>query len=116
MRFLSTFILLIFSTAMVLAAEGASPYYVPPGQLNASIQVMNLGLANIIGLFGNATGGFSYNEQAKSISNLRCAVDATSIVSNSTDNQNDLANLLGVSQYPEIRFTAPDTVTFTDNR
>jgi polyisoprenoid-binding protein YceI len=115
MRFLLALILLFFAPG-AFAAESGGLYYVPPGQFTASMQVMNLGLANIIGLFGNATGSFTYDDQAKSISNLRLAVDATSLVSSNSENQNALANLLDVSQYQEIRFTALDAVTFADNK
>lgn len=116
MRFLIVSFLMLFSLGTASAADMAAKYYVPPGQLNASIQVMNQGMANIIGLFSNATGSFNYDDSSKTLSNLKLAVDTTSIVSGSADNKTDLSNLLEVSQYPEIRFTVPDNMTFADNK
>lgn len=112
MRILFAFLLMLLP-ASAFAAEPAL-YYVPPGQLNVSMQVMKLGLSNVTALFGIATGSFHYDTQAKTLNTLRAAIDTTSIVSNTTDNQTALSNLLGATQYPEIRFTALDNVTFAD--
>src|SRR5579864_3967541 len=98
------------------AEESPAAYYVPPPQFSAALQVMDLGFANVFALFQNATGSFSFNETDKSLSHLRLALDATSLMSSNSGSQRDLANLLGIMQYPEIRITAPDSVTFTDGK
>ena len=76
MRVVLTLILLLFP-AVAMASEDPATYYVPPGQFNAVMQIMDLGLANIFGFFRNATGSFEFDETTKSISTLRVAVDAT---------------------------------------
>lgn len=99
------------------AAHAASAtYYVPPAQFNSMIEVMDLGFSNIFGLFRNATASFSFDESTKALSNLRIALDAGSLVGANSSGQSALATMLGAFQYPEIRVTAPDSVTFTDNK
>jgi polyisoprenoid-binding protein YceI len=98
------------------AAENPSSYYVPPAQFNAALQVMDLGFANVFALFQNATASFDFDEGEKTLSHLRIAIDATSLSAGNVEAQNDLASLLGIMQYNEIRITAPDTVTFTDGK
>lgn len=106
----------MFSGAAVAADNAPVPYYVPPPQFNAAIQIMNLGFANMFGLFRNATGSFLFDEGSKSISRLRLAIDAASVMSNHPESQNDLANLFGITQYPEISITAPESVVLTDGK
>ena len=97
------------------AAE-TSTYYIPPSQFNAVIEVMDNGFANIFGLFRSATGNFAFDETTKSLSNLKIALDTTSLIASNNDSQRDLANLLSSFQNPELRITAGDTVVFTDNK
>lgn len=114
-----TFLLFIFlavSSAAYAADDTTAHYYIPPAQFNAALQVMDLGFANVFGLIRNATGSFDFDSAAKSISHVRLALDASSLMASSPENQNDLAAMLAVTQYPEIGFTAPDSVTFTDNK
>lgn len=112
-RLLALLLLLPFGAA---AEESPANYYVPPPQFSAALQVMDLGFANVFALFQNATGSFSFNETDKSLSHLRLALDAASLTSGNSGSQRDLANLLGIMQYPEIRITAPDSVTFADGK
>jgi polyisoprenoid-binding protein YceI len=98
------------------AEEPPASYYVPPPQFSAALQVMELGFANIFALFQNATGSFNYSDADKSLSHLRLALDATSLMSSNGASQRDIANLLGIMQYPEIRISAPDSVTFADGK
>ncbi|MFY9288502.1 MAG: YceI family protein [Alphaproteobacteria bacterium] len=98
------------------AADNSETYYVPAPQLNAALQIMDMGFSHIFALFRNATGSFSFDDTNKSISNLRIALDMTSLIANSNENQRDLATMFGVFQFPELRISAPDSVTFTNNK
>ena len=109
-------LLLLLPLSSVAVAEEPVSYYVPPPQFSAALQVMDMGFANVFALFQNATGSFNFDESSKSLSHLRIALDATSLTSANTGSQRDLANLLGIMQYQEIRITAPDSVTFTDGK
>jgi polyisoprenoid-binding protein YceI len=108
-------LLLFLMPLQAKAAEDLVAYYVPPPRFSAALQVMDQGFSNTFALFQNATGSFSFDETAKSLSRLRIALDSSSLSSNS-GSQRELANLLGVMQYPEIRIVAPDSVSFTDNK
>jgi len=107
---------LLFLGLVPAHASDPVTYYVPPPQFSAALQVMDLGFANVFALFQNATGSFSFDESDKSLSHLRLALDATSLTSGNSGSQQDLANLLGIMQYNEIRIVAPDSVTFTDGK
>lgn len=109
-------IIFLLMTLPAQAADNSENYYVPAPQFNAAIQIMDMGFSNIFALFRNATGGFSYDDSNKSISNMRLALDMTSLTANSNENQRDLANMFGVFQFPELRVTAPDAVTFQNNK
>jgi polyisoprenoid-binding protein YceI len=80
------------------------------------MQVMDLGFANIFGFFQNATGSFTFDEGNKSISKLRLAIDATSLVAGNPQNQRDFADLLGIAENPEIGFVAMDSTPFKDGK
>ncbi|HEU0117256.1 MAG TPA: YceI family protein [Alphaproteobacteria bacterium] len=116
MRQLLLALLFLILSLGAYAADTSIPYYVPPQQLNALMLVMDSGFSNVFGLFHTATGSFNYDEANKSISNLRVAIDSTSIITANQDSQRNLATLLGAFQYPEIRITSPDSVTFTDGK
>lgn len=107
---------LVAAITDVRAADNPASYYVPPPQFSAAMQVMDLGFANVFALFQNATGSFSFDEGAKSLSRLRLALDANSLTVSNSGSQRDLMVLLGVMQYPEIRITAPDAVTFNEGK
>jgi polyisoprenoid-binding protein YceI len=108
------FILLVSSTAS--AADNSANYYAPPAQFNASLNVMDMGFANVFALFRLATASLKFDETTKSISNVRIAIDTTSLVTTNDSTQHDLSSLLDAFQYPEIRINAPDSTTFTDNK
>lgn len=108
--------LLLFCIISAQAVADSAAYYIPPAQMNTQLEIMDNGYANMFALFRNSTGGFTFDETAKTMSNLKIAIDTTSLISNSNENQRDLSNLLGAFQNSEIRITAPDTVAFTDNK
>lgn len=115
-RLLLACVVVLLSLGSGKASETVVNYYVPPPQFSAALQIMDLGFANVFALFQNATGSFSFDEGAKSLSHLRLALDATSLAASNSNAQSDLGNMLGVMQYNEIRITALDPVTFTDNK
>ena len=77
---------------------------------------MDLGFANVFGLFRSATGSFEFEDQAKTIADFKFAIDASTLIASNPDNERDLAAMIGIAQYPEISFTAPDGVPFVDGK
>lgn len=109
-----------FAIALSLlpAAAWAAPekYYVPPTQFSAAFQVMDLGFSNVFGMFRNATGAFVFDPEAKTISHVRLAMDATSMMAANPSASGDLHALFSVRQYPEISFMATAPATFKDGK
>src|SRR5271170_5954164 len=117
MRKFLFFVFVFVLPAIALAADDAPvQYYIPPFQFNAALEVMDLGFANVFGLFRNATGSFEFDETTKSVTNVKLAVDATSLIANNPENIGDLMVLLGTTQYPEIVFIARDSFSFADSK
>jgi len=114
-RALPLLIAALLAVSSPALAEPAA-YYAPPSEFNAALQVMDMGFSNDFALIRNATGSFTYDEATKTISNLRLALDATSMSAGNNDTQRALANFLASFQYPEIRVTMPDSAVFTDNK
>ena len=102
--------------ALASADDNAARYYIPPSQFNAALQIMDLGFSNVFGLFRNATGSFTFDSSAKSISDVKLAIDATSLTANSPDNEQALESLLAAGQYPEVDFVARDETKFSDGK
>jgi polyisoprenoid-binding protein YceI len=98
------------------AEETSAHYYIPPSQFNAALEVMDLGFANVFGLFRNATGSFEFEASTKSVGNLKLAIDASSLMANSPENTSDLMVLLATTQYPEIVFFTRDSISFTEGK
>jgi polyisoprenoid-binding protein YceI len=111
--------LFCLSTSGVFAAdEDVAPdrYYIPPPQFNAAMEVMDLGFANIFGLFRNATGSFEFEPATKSVGNLKIAIDTTSLMTNNPENERDLEALLDAMEYPEMRFVTRDSISFAEGK
>jgi polyisoprenoid-binding protein YceI len=106
----------LFVSPAASAAEAPAPYYVPPAQFNAALQVMDMGFANMFALFQNATGSFTFDESTKNIARVRIALDASSLITNNAESQRALTNQLGGMRNPEIDIVAPDSTTFTDGK
>jgi polyisoprenoid-binding protein YceI len=109
-------IILLFALPVSAAEETSAHYYIPPSQFNAAMEVMDLGFANVFGLFRNATGSFEFEETTKSVTNLKLAIDAGSLIANNPENNSDLMALLDTPQYPEISFIARDSFSFTEGK
>jgi polyisoprenoid-binding protein YceI len=106
----------VFLALPAAADDNAAHYYIPPSQFNAALQIMDLGFSNVFGLFRNATGSLTFDPSAKSIGDVKLAIDATSLTANSPDNEQALESLLAAGQYPEIDFVARDEAKFSDGK
>ena len=111
---------LVLLAALFLASpkqvQAETIYYVPPTQFNAAIEVMDMGYANIFGLFREATGSFAFDEPSKTVSHIRLAINAASLLASNGENQRALTMLLGSDLYPEITLIAGDTTSFADGK
>jgi polyisoprenoid-binding protein YceI len=109
--------LLITSSFFTFPAQAEpAKYYVAPQQFNAAFQIMDMGFSNLFGLFQSATGGFTYDADTKTISHVRLALDASSLMTSNPANRRDLAQLFATRQYPEISFLATSEASFKDGK
>jgi polyisoprenoid-binding protein YceI len=110
------FLLIVILTGQTPAHAESARYYVPPTQFNAAFQIMDMGFSNLFGMFRSATGGFSYDEEAKNISHVRLALDAGSLMTANGGAARDLAALFDARRYPEITFLAASETAFKDGK
>lgn len=94
----------------------ADKYYIPPQQFNAAFQVMDMGFANVFGFFQSSTGQFAYDKETSTISHVRFALDASSLMTANPEIRRDLATLFETRRYPEISFMATSDAPFKDGK
>lgn len=119
MRRIASIILsvLFLSLAGISASHAADKkYYVEPTQFNAAFQVMDRGLSNIIGLFQSATAAFAFDAETQSISKLRIAIDASSMMVPNPRVADDLQSLFSIREFPELTFMATAPYAFKDGK
>lgn len=98
------------------AVAASKSYYVPPGQFNAAVQVMDRGFANIFGLFEQATGSFAFDTQTDTLSHVRLAMSADSLTASNMNAAGELRALFDTNAYPEITFMATANAAFKDGK
>ena len=89
-----------------------SKYYVPPSRFVASVQVTGESVKPISGVFEEATGSFSYDNETFTISRMRLAINTQSLKPAKPSHEKGLKNLFNNDMSSEITFasTAPATV------
>ena len=108
--------LLAIVSLLALPAHAATEkYYVDPSQFTAAFQVPAQENKSVNGTFTNATGSFSYDPDSKTFSNLRFAVDTTSLSTSSKSTTHDMRMLFDPNGFPEITFTSNSSVVLADN-
>jgi polyisoprenoid-binding protein YceI len=110
------FLLLLLVPAPAKADQ--AQYYIPPQQFNAAIQIMDLGFANVLGIFRNAVGSFEFEETTKSVGKLRFALDASSLITSTPGSASELMgpSMLDARRYSEISFSAPKSISFVEGK
>lgn len=98
------------------ASAREAKYYVPPKNFSAAFQVMDRGLSNVLGLFQGGTALFAYDTDTKTISHVKLAIEAGSLMTPSRDAGADLMALFDPRAFPEISFMAAAPASFKDGR
>ncbi|MCL2469716.1 MAG: YceI family protein [Alphaproteobacteria bacterium] len=106
--------ILVLLGIMLTGPAKAEPvrYYIPPGQLNVAFQIMDRGVSNILGMFPNATGSFVFDPVKKTVSNVKVAIETSSIMTANPSALPELRDLFAARDYPEISFVAASPVAF----
>lgn len=111
-----TLVVTLFLTLSTNAHAASDRYYVDPSQTKTTTQIALKEKGNLNGKFTTATGAFFYDSEAKTISNIRLAVDATSLSASSKTTGSELDALFLPYDYPELTFTANGPYTFTNGK
>ena len=91
--------------AQPAAAEPAR-YRLDPEHLSIGFLVRHIGYADVLGQFLEAQGSFTFDEEARTVSDVRVTIDAASVFSNhqARDDHIRKADFLDVPQFPTITF------------
>ncbi len=102
---------------MVLALSCSSyaeskRYQIDPEHLTVGFLVEHVGFAKVFGMFRDARGGFSFDEETSTISNVRIVVQTASVFTgvDARDQHLRSGDFLDVETFPEMVFEAGRSV------
>ena len=81
-------------------------YRLDPEHLSIAFLVRHIGYADVLGQFLKAEGNFTFDEEARTVSDVRVTIDAASVFSNhkARDEHTRKVDFLDVPQFPTITF------------
>lgn len=103
---LGTF-LLVTAVAMPLPAAPAK-YEIDPEHLSIGFLVDHVGFQRVLGMFRQAEGTYTFDEETGELSDIRVAIDAASVFTNHKKRDDHLrgADFLNSAEYPQLVFAA----------
>ncbi|WGF88742.1 YceI family protein [Marinivivus vitaminiproducens] len=98
-------VVLALAAAPAARAEPAS-YAIDPEHFSASFSANHLGYFNLVGLFTEGEGSFTYDEEARALSDLEVTIATDSIFTGHEDRDGHLmsADFLNAAEFPEMTF------------
>jgi polyisoprenoid-binding protein YceI len=114
-HYLSALIILFCIIFSLPASAQEKNFYAPDGNVSAMVIFEQAGFSRSYGLFTSALAGMLFDEQVKSIDNLKFAINLTSFVPNKPQLRSDLLRLPS-PKADEIAFIQSGRVTFEDNK
>ena len=115
MRHICSLVIFLFLISSSYAHATPAKYYVPPTQFNVAFQVAGENVPAATGLFQSAIGSFVYDTDTKTLSHLRLAIDAQSLMAQSAATAKSLQVLFEAKQFPEITFSATGPIEFKED-
>ncbi len=103
-------VLVLAALAGVASMRGAAAeparYRIDPEHLSIGFLVSHIGYADTLGMFLRGDGGFTFDEQAPALSDLRVTIDAASVFTNHQRRDEHLRgdSFLDVERHPAIVF------------
>ena len=87
------------------AAEPAN-FIIDPDHFSIGFLVDHIGYAKVLGMFREASGGFTFDEKALALSNVRIAIKTASVFSNHKERDEHLRSpdFLNAREFPEMIF------------
>lgn len=112
-------LLLAASCALVRPAAAApQTYRIDPEHLSVGFLVMHIGYAKVLGMFREAGGQFTFDEDTGELSDLSITIAAASVFSNHEKRDGHLRgkDFLDVDRHPRIVFRAAGAEDLGDRR
>jgi len=98
--------------AGVVAPAEAEPrdYEIDPEHVAVGFLVHHLGLADTLGMFREVSGSFTYDHEAKKLSDVKIVIQTDSVFTNHEERDEHLRgpDFLNVKEYPTMTFTAEE--------
>jgi len=90
------------------AAAESDRYEIDPAHLTVGFLVEHVGFAKVFGMFREASGGFHFDEETGSLSDVRVVVKTASVFTSVDDRDRHLrsSDFLDVDAFPEMVFEA----------
>ncbi|MHA1564529.1 MAG: YceI family protein [Alphaproteobacteria bacterium] len=100
---IATFILGVAKPSQAAPAQ----YVIDPEHFSVGFMVSHIGYANLLGMFLEAEGSFSFDEATASLSDIRIEIDASSVFTNHKKRDKHLRSpdFLNAREFPKIVFT-----------
>ncbi|RDD61384.1 YceI family protein [Ferruginivarius sediminum] len=107
------------AAALIAIGVSASPakaepreFTLDPEHISIGFLVHHLGLADVLGMFREASGSFVYDEEANTVSDVEITIQTASVFTNHERRDEHLRgpDFLNVKEYPTMTFTADEAV------
>jgi polyisoprenoid-binding protein YceI len=102
--------LILPAFAMLASPVAAAPaqYSLDPTHTVVMFDVMHLGFAPVLGVFGEVTGTFTYDDETQELSDVQVAINANSVQSFNARRDDHVkgGDFLDADVHPEITFAA----------
>lgn len=101
---------LLVCALLACAPARAEPrgYTVDPEHLGIGFLVDHIGYAKVLGMFRNASGSYTFDEQTGQLTNLKVEIDTASVFTNHRKRDDHLRSpdFLNTAEFPKMTFTA----------
>jgi polyisoprenoid-binding protein YceI len=112
------------AAALIAIGVSASPakaepreFTLDPEHISIGFLVHHLGLADVLGMFREASGSFVYDEEANTVSDVEMTIQTASVFTNHERRDEHLRgpDFLNAKEYPTMTFTADEAVKTGEN-
>lgn len=101
--------LLLFGLGSVPAAAEPAQYEVDPDHFSIGFLVDHAGYGKVLGMFLEGSGSFTFDEDARTLSDVRIVIRTESVFTNHEKRDDHLRSpdFLNADEFPEMVFAAP---------
>jgi polyisoprenoid-binding protein YceI len=98
------------------AQAAPTEFVIDPAHFSVGFLVDHIGYAKVLGMFLQAGGSFTFDEEALELSDVRIVIQADSVFTNDEERDNHLRSpdFLNAAEFPEIVFVGREPERLTD--